>query len=129
MILGFLAIVVLMLLGGLVLLIRGEGWYRLPGAILVALALSPVGLWVWWEYWGLEVLLTTSPGKTVSITRDTGQTVQVASGTRAHPISRGDVVCGSGEGRLVRIRLTEGEHKGLTARVCSENITHIYGLP
>jgi len=127
MILVFLILPVVMLLFGLVLLIRGEGWYRLPGAILVALALSPVGLWVWWNYWGNEVLLTESPGKTVSITSDTGQAVQVASGTRAHPISESDVVCGSG--RLVRIRLTKGEHKGMTARVCSETITRIYGLP
>src|SRR5260221_10393308 len=41
MILGFLAIVVLMLVCGLVLLIRGEGWYRLPGAILVGASFKP----------------------------------------------------------------------------------------
>src|SRR5205807_1758914 len=90
MILVLLVLVVAMLLGGLVLSIRSKGWVRLFAVLLLAVALSPVGLWVWWEYWGNEVLLTASPGKIVSITSDTGQTVHVASGTRAHPISLND---------------------------------------
>ncbi len=130
MILVFLVLVVVMLLGGLILLIRSKGWVRLFAVLLLAVALSPVGLWVWWEYWGNEVLLTASPGKIVSMTSDTGQTVQVASGTRAHPISVNDGSCGThGSYHLVRVRLTEGEHKGMTARVCSDNITRLYGVP
>jgi len=130
MILVLLVLVVAMLLGGLLLSIRSKGWVRLFAVLLLVVALTPVGFVVWWHYWGVEVLLTASPGKIVSMTSDTGQTVQVASGTRAHPISVNDGACGThGSYHLVRVRLTEGEHKGMTARVCSEIVTHIYGLP
>ncbi len=128
----FLVFALMMLLSGLVVLIRGRGWVRLLGAIQVAVALSPVGLFVWWQRWGSgygNVLLTASPVKTVSITGDSGQIVQVASGTPAHWISESDTVCGARGGHLIRIALTEGEHQGMTAWVCSENVRRRYGVP
>ena len=67
MILVLLVLVVAMLLGGLVLSIRSKGWVRLFAVLLLVVALTPVGFVVWWHYWGVEVLLTASPGKTVSI--------------------------------------------------------------
>jgi hypothetical protein len=127
-----LLVLAAMLLCGLVVCIRGRGWVRLFGAIQVVVALSPVALFVWWQRWGsgyADVLLTASPAQTVSITGDTGQTVQVASGTPAHWISESDAVCGTRGGRLIRIALTEGEHHGMAAWVCSENLRRRYGLP
>ena len=37
---------------GLVLVIRARGWVRLFGAIQMAVVLSPIGLFIWWERWG-----------------------------------------------------------------------------
>jgi hypothetical protein len=132
MLLVFLALAAMLLLFGLVLVIRARGWVRLLGAIQMAVVLSPIGLFIWWQRWGsgyADVLLTASPVKTVSIMGDTGQTMQVASGTPAHRISESDTVCGTRGGRLIRIGLTEGEHRGMTAWVCSENVRRRYGLP